>query len=40
VQVEALFAVGAVAVAHKKVTFGHLSKVILVEELAVFALLA
>lgn len=40
VEVEALVAVGAVAVAHEEVALGHLAQVVLVEELAVLALLA
>lgn len=40
VQVQALLAVGAVAVAHKKVALGHLAQVVLVQKLALLALLA
>ena len=40
VQVQALVAVGAVAVAHEEVALGHLPQVVLVQELAVLALLA
>lgn len=40
VEVQALVAVGAVAVPHEKVALGHLAQVVLVQELAVLALLA
>ena len=40
VQIEALIAVGAVAVAHEEVALGHLAQVVLVQELARRALLA
>lgn len=40
VEVEALLAVGAVAVAGEEVALGHLAEVVLVEELAVLALFA
>lgn len=39
-EVEALLAVGAVAVAGEEVALGHLAEVVLVEELAVLALFA
>ena len=39
-QVQALVAVGAVPVAHEEVALGHLAQVVLVQELAVLALLA
>lgn len=40
VQVQALLAVGAVAVAHEEVALGHLAQVVLVQKLALLALLA
>lgn len=40
VQIQALVAVGAVPVAHEEVALGHLAQVVLVQELAVLALLA
>lgn len=40
VEIQALVAVGAVPVAHEEVALGHLAEVVLVQELAVLALLA
>lgn len=40
VQVQALLAVGAVAVAHEEVALGHLAQVVLVQKLALLALFA
>lgn len=39
-QIETLLAIGAVTVAHEEVALGHLPQVILVQELAMLALLA
>lgn len=39
-KIQALLSIGAIPVSHKEIALGHLSQIILVQELAVFALFA